>query len=256
MIESNVKKSKMVLFDEARLIERDKHPDYLLHQQIVSNSAICRAAVQRWREIGTPLPVPQYGIVWTAESAAEFFTQLSKMLTVYNDVLWQGFSYCRLCQGKCCTSGVIEGVEVYDLVALELLDEALPILPSELNTSGQRCLYLDGPRCTWPDAWRVYKCWSYYCLGPASVWEKMQDGKSLEQSYAELHKTLIPVIEAHLPQALRIYERTHGVSFSFAASSPTALGLLLQRAINAVLILPLAEAYPELLVLFKSFELA
>lgn len=237
------------------MINIESHPDYTLYRRIQQTNANCLAIVERWRADEFTIDVPEYRIDWTPAKAAEFFGALSRMLKEYNQVLWEGFTYCQLCKGKCCTDGVIEAAEAYDFLALALLDEKMPESPRMINSTEKTCIYLDGPRCTWPQKWRLYKCWSYYCLGPASVWQNMQDGKDLNQRYEELHRALILSVEAHLPSELRKYEKCRNFSFANTVSSPTAFAQILHSAINDVLVFPLSKIYPELLAQLKPEEL-
>lgn len=244
----------MVLINGDDMLITENHPDFSLYSRIQRASADCLTIIQQWRDAETIVEVPAYGLQWSPQSATIFFRALSTMLVEYNQVLWDGFQYCQLCKGKCCTDGVIEAAEVYDYLALALLNEHLPVLAEQIDTTENTCIYLDGARCTWSQSWRLYKCWSYYCLGPSSVWQNMQDGKHLDQRYQELHQALIPVINANLPAALKLYEQRHKLNFADAAISPTALAWHLHRGINEVFVFPLSIAYPELQAVLKPHE--
>lgn len=216
------------------------HPEY--HAVYIHNGDAaekCQNAVAQWRADGTPIPAKTYELSWTVESARAFVADLATMFQAYNRVLWEQFSYCPTCGGQCCVVDASD-IRAFDLIAVALLDEKAPTLAHRVETTPGGCIYLSGQRCTWPDAWRTIKCWSFYCLG-SGPWSP---DTSLHEQYSAVTEALQQVVQAHLPTPLHRYEHVHGASLVAALDDPVDFAHGLHRAIDALFVAPFHERYP------------
>ncbi|MEZ4725682.1 MAG: hypothetical protein R3E79_00950 [Caldilineaceae bacterium] len=209
---------------------------YLHHQTLAQG---CQTAVAAWQASGESLPVAEWELQWTPATAHTFVGAMRQLFQAYNHVLWQEFHYCRQCGGQCCVVDASD-VRPFDLIALALLALAPPVLPPRIAANPQDCIYLAGSQCTWPTDWRTIKCWSFYCLG-SGPWP-------VTAALGELHdavtKRLQAVVTTHLPEPLRLYERTQGMHFADHLADPVAFAHTLHAACHTLLVAPLHTRFP------------
>jgi hypothetical protein len=115
------------------------------------------------------LPVEDFELCWSYWQAVKLADSIAQMLVAYNHVLYMQLPYCDSCGGRCWG---VESVKVnrFDLLALALLDQTFPILPTDRRIRARDYIYQTLKGCSWPAAWRTMKCWSFYCLG-SSGWQ-------------------------------------------------------------------------------------
>lgn len=185
----------------------------------------------------------RYGVSWTVERAHTFVQALVHCFEEYNRVLWEGFSYCRECGGQCCVVDASD-IRAFDLIAVALLDLAAPVLPQRVEVAPGACIYLNTtngrPHCSWPDAWRTIKCWSFYCLG-SGPWLPDAD---LGVLYRAVTTELAGVIRARLPDPLRQYEVIEGVDLTAHLDDPVEFSQQIHTALTALFVTPFAVRYP------------
>lgn len=216
-----------------------QHPEY--QRVYVSNGQVavrCQEAVARWKVNNDIIDVPELGFQWTYESAQAFIQQLSQLFQAYNQVLWKTFHYCRECGGQCCVVDA-SNVRAFDLLAIALLSLQAPVLPTNITARERECIYLLNHRCSWPEAWRTIKCWSFYCLGIGP--------RKPDDSVGELHtaitRELQQVVRTYLPDQLHQYEHIHGVLLSDYLDDPVRFSDELHIALGKIFVAPLAKQY-------------
>lgn len=217
-----------------------RHPEY--QHVYVSNgdaAARCQEAVAAWKINSDTIDVPDYALQWTYESAQTFVQQLSQLFQAYNQVLWKTFHYCRECGGQCCVVDA-SNVRAFDLLAIALLDLQAPVLPTNITARERECIYLMNHRCSWPEAWRTIKCWSFYCLGVSP----RQPDDSIGKLYIAITRELQHIVCKHLPNQLRQYEHVHGVLLTDYLDDPVRFSDKLHIALDEIFIAPLAKRYP------------
>lgn len=199
----------------------------------------CQEAVAAWQAEGKPILAPDYDLRWTPDSARHFVEELAQLFQAYNRVLWEQFHYCPGCGGQCCVVDASD-VRAFDLIAVALLGEAAPQLGEHVETTPHGCIYLSGHHCTWPDAWRTIKCWSFFCLG-SGPWDA---SSSLHELHAEVTHALQAVMKTHLPQPLRRYEEVHELSLAALLDDPVRFAHAMHEALTAIFVAPLHSHYP------------
>lgn len=209
---------------------------YLHHQSLAQG---CQAAVTAWRTSDEMLDVAQFGLQWTPATAHTFVDALSHLFQRYNQVLWQEFNYCHQCGGQCCVVDASD-VRAFDLIAMALLDLTPPVLAERIATNPQDCIYLAGSQCTWPTAWRTLKCWSFYCLG-SGPWPATA---ALGALYQEVTAELQTLVNTHLPEELRHYERVRQMTFADHLADPVDFSNTLHIACQTLLVAPLQARFP------------
>lgn len=216
------------------------HPEYqtryLSHQMVAVG---CQAAVAAWQKSTELLATPDPALQWTPATARDFVNELSQLFHAYNGVLWQEFHYCRTCGGQCCVVDASD-IRPFDLIATALLDLTPPILAPRLAANPHDCIYLAGAHCSWPDAWRTIKCWSFYCLG-SGPWPA---NAALGELYQTLMTHLQTVVNRHLPSPLRAYETSHQMRFADSLADPVLFAHTLHTACHELLTAPLHARFP------------
>lgn len=212
------------------------HRLYLDHQRLAQ---ACQAAVSAWQTSGESLAIAEIDWQWTPATARTFVAAISHLFQAYNDVLWQEFNYCRQCGGQCCVVDASD-VRPFDLIAIALLELAPPTLPPRIAANPHDCIYLAGSQCTWPADWRTIKCWSFYCLG-SGPWPATA---ALDALYAAVTTRLQEVVNTHLPEPLRLYERMQGIDFAEHLADPVDFAHTLHTACHALLVVPLLARFP------------
>jgi hypothetical protein len=224
-------------------VERRQHPEAVLYDRHQLAWPAPQQAVQQWRADNIPIPVTEYGLTWTVTSAAEFVRQLAALFHAYNQVLWESFSYCRECGGQCCVVDASD-VHLFDLLAIALLDESPPCLPTQISVGHRSCIYLSTeggiPHCSWPQAWRTIKCWSFYCLG-SGPWPA---GADLGALYRQVTTTLHAVVETMLPEPLRRYEQITHTHLNDHLEDPVDFAKTLHAALDDLFVAPFCRQYP------------
>jgi hypothetical protein len=122
--------------------------------------------------------------------------RLSAMFQEYNRVMWQVFPFCSSCLGGCCVAGA-SVVTPLDAAALGVLGFDLPMLPAQTHHDDHACIYLGARGCTWPAAWRPFKCMAFFSLGRTG-WQLV----SADADYSQLTEALQAVLDRHLPAIL------------------------------------------------------
>lgn len=217
-----------------------QHPEY--QRVYLSNeeaAARCQEAVARWKVNNDSIDVPEYAIQWTYKAAQAFVQQLSQLFQAYNQVLWKTFHYCRQCGGQCCVVDA-SSVRTFDLLAIALLDVQAPVLPKNITARERECIYLLNQRCSWPEAWRTIKCWSFYCLGVGA--RKPND--SVGKLYTAITKELQHIVRKHIPDQLLQYEHVHNVLLTDYLDDPVRFSDELHTALDEIFVAPLARRYP------------
>jgi len=202
-------------------------------------AARCRQAIAHWQADDAVIHVDAYDLTWTVDSARTFVRELAQMFGAYNRVLWERFSYCAQCGGQCCVVDASD-VRPFDLIAVALLDETDPELPDRIKTGVHGCIYLAGTHCSWPDAWRTIKCWTFYCLG-SGPWDP---SLSLHELYCAVTEELVQVVQTHLPAPLRRYESLHDITLAGYLDDPVAFSNALHNVLDALFVAPLHARYP------------
>jgi hypothetical protein len=219
------------------------HPEYARYLRHQAAWQGCQEAVGLWLASNEPILVERYGLCWTYEAARSFVHSLTQLFQAYNQVLWEHFSYCRECGGQCCVVDASD-VRAFDLIAIALLEESAPVLPARIERVGQACIYLattnGRPHCSWPDAWRTIKCWSFYCLG-SGPWPPDADlGKLYHAVTAELQH----VMQTLLPEPLRRYEAVEQLELTAYLDDPVEFSNRLHEALAAIFVEPFRARYP------------
>jgi hypothetical protein len=160
---------------------------------------------------------------------------MGRLFRKYNLVLWQTFSYCRRCQGGCCVAGASQ-VTVFDALALALLDEPFPDLPS--RAAAEDCIYLGAQGCRWPQTWRPIKCWSVYCLGSGD-WEL----DAADVRYQEITAALGDVVRRWLPGRLRTAEADGPSPYVAFLSDPISFAESIGATLFDLFVEPFAANY-------------
>ena len=218
----------------------NRHPEYEhIYQRHRQANERCRRALADWQAGGASIPVERYGLSWTYESAQAFARALSRMFQAYNQVMWEQFPYCRPCSGQCCVLDASD-IRPFDLIAVALLDLSPPLLPAESTATPRDCIYLVSQRCTWPDAWRTIKCWSFYCLG-SGPWGPAE---TVDELYRAVSEALKAVARQGLPEPLRRYEAVRGEQLADHLDDPVHFADRLHDAIFDIFVGPLQARYP------------
>jgi hypothetical protein len=225
-------------------VERRQHPEAALYERHQAAWPLPHQAVAQWRADGLPIVVADYGLSWTVGAAENFVGELVQLFQVYNQVLWERFSYCRECGGQCCVVDASD-VRLFDLLALALSAETPPALPAQISAGHRACIYLvrdDGgvPHCSWPAQWRTIKCWSFYCLG-SGPWPAAADPNQLHR---ELAAALYVVVEQWLPTPLRRYEQITQTRLTDRIEDPVDFANGFHKALNAIFVEPFCRVYP------------
>ncbi len=216
------------------------HPEYenvyLRHHE---THARCHEALEKWRESGRSIVVEQYALTWNFQSAQAFAQSLAAMLQAYNQIVWKQFPYCGPCGGQCCLVNASD-VAPFDMMALTLLDQPMPILPDRIAAAPRDCIYRTAQGCAWSSDWRTLKCWFFYCLGNLE-WELAQ---SMDKLYQAMAEALTQIIRPLLPEALHRYEAVHQIDLCFELGDPLTFHQHLDTALNAILVKPFNAHYP------------
>ena len=216
-----------------------QHPEYQRLYVPNGDMAVrCQEAVARWKVNNDIIDVPELGFQWKYESAQAFIQQLSQLFQAYNQVLWKTFHYCRECGGQCCVVDA-SNVRTFDLLAIALLDVQAPVLPTSITARERECIYLLNHRCSWPEAWRTIKCWSFYCLG---VGPRKPDD-SVGKLYTAITRELQYVVRKHLPYQLQQYELVRSVLLTDYLDDPVRFSDELHVALEEIFVNPLAKQY-------------
>ncbi|MEA4909240.1 MAG: hypothetical protein GYA17_05170 [Chloroflexi bacterium] len=219
-----------------------QHPEYDHYLETKRKANPYFTAVEAWRNSGKTISVPEYNLEWNVDSAQDFILKLAGLFQKYNQVIWDDFHFCRVCQGRCCVQGA-SSVEPFDWLALALVNEPFPVLPPDHPAEEKRCIYLQDQRCSWPENWRTFRCWTYYCLGPMHVIQKVCGKRDPGECYAELAGALAQCVLAYLPMELRQFEMKKRISFSKKVDSPTAFAYAINEAVTDLLLHPFELAY-------------
>ncbi len=221
----------------------DLHPEYPAYLRDKDVYTRGRAALARWELSGKPFFIDEFALSWTPEGARAFTRRLSRLLQVYNQVLWEGFPYCPRCLGQCCGRNAAT-IEVFDLLALALLDLPLPALPERIEADSQDCIYHSSRGCAWPVDWRTQKCWLFYCVGS---FEKDEIAGELASPvgtrYSALGRALCQATAGMLPEPLRVYERVSGVRFRDWLEKPLSFSRTLTQALLRIFLLEFNRLY-------------
>jgi len=215
------------------------HPQYQAYLCQWASYGCCRRAMESWRANQQPLPLAWIDFSWTPERAEKFFRSLSNLLLEYNRVLWEFFPYCQSCRGGCCNA---EGacIQPMDLLALAVLAEPFPVQAAERRVMTTSCIYRNGNGCNWPPAWRTLKCWLFYCLGPPSNQECLQNDRSglLRDGYEQAAGKLLPSVESGLPDEMRLYEQVTGRQITGFLADPLSFAEELSRGLYTLFVAP------------------
>lgn len=223
-------------------MERNRHPEYRAYLQDRRAFDTSQGVLGSWKTNQETILVENYGLEWSYTSTRDFTEALSGMLQTYNQALWESLPYCPTCLGQCCMrTGAF--VAVFDLLALVLLDLPYPSLPERIEAKAYDCIYRASTGCLWPNTWRTFKCWLFFCSGP-NIPENPKQQPSPRQGIA---KRLKPVLDELLPEPLHVYERLCGKSLSNSLEDPLVFAEGLGQALFEILVEPLGKRFPEML---------
>lgn len=219
-----------------------QHPEYRrIYVADMEAAQRCQEAIAAWRARNDAIDEPEYALRWTYASARSFVSDLSRLFQEYNRVIWNTFHYCRECGGQCCVADAPDA-RTFDLLAVALLDRSIPTLPENITARDRDCVYLLNRRCSWPDEWRILKCWSFFCLG-VGPW---QAGASFSQLRGAMGAELGRVVHKLLPDPLRRYEAVRGVILSDSLDEPLVFNENLQHALFEIFVVPFNARYSVL----------
>jgi len=219
-------------------VKLTQHPEYPDYIQTRESYKRCQQAMAAWRSKPEPIRVDEYSLLWTYADVSNFMLALARMFDEYNRVLWEEFPYCQECSGGCCCLNAAHVCD-FDLLALVLLNQPLPVLTGDIYATGGDCIYLTSHGCAWPAGWRTLKCWIFYCLG-GGVWNLTD---TFDKRYTHITKKLTAVISRGIPEQLRVYQTISGESLGDYLSDPLDFDQVLGQAIFEILISPLDDRF-------------
>lgn len=219
-------------------VHRRQHPEFEKHRTHGERAEAYRLAVEAWRESGAPLP-GRDDRTWTVERARELLDALIDLFGAYNRVLWRRFPYCGQCLGGCCVVDAAD-LKAVDYVALALLEEELPERPARSPVSEAACIYLTPRGCSWPAAWRPFKCAAFYCLGSGDWRLDAADAR-----YEEITEELQRVVRERLP-AIGRHVTLDEKELLDLLPDPVAFAGALAECLDETLVAALRTRYPVL----------
>lgn len=226
-------------------MELAQHPQYRTYVWDRELDRRCREGVAAWRASGEPIVAEKLALCWTFEGAQAFARALSRLTQEYNRVLWEQFSYCRQCGGKCCV-GYEPHVDVFDSIVLALLGQPLPVLPAEIEATAHDCIYRTAKGCVWPVEWKPVECWTYYCLGRSG--HEGDRGRHRadpsDERYAAIAEELEYVLFRFLPEALHDCAVVWGEPLDLFLCEPLDFAEAFNDALFEIFLFPFGERYP------------
>jgi hypothetical protein len=217
-------------------MELTAHPEYLAYRQHLDLHQRCRHALSDWKKGGTVLRVDEVALSWSYTQAQAFVGELSAFFEAYNQALFDKYPFCMACCGQCCMQGGAF-VAAFDCLALGILEQPYPSLPERIDARVSDCIYRGAQGCLWPEGWRTFKCWLFYCPGGST-----QPGFNLEA----IAHALGLIAEARLPEPLRRFQPAAGMDLASRLSDPLAFAEGIGESLDRMFVRPLNSAYPFL----------
>jgi hypothetical protein len=213
------------------------HPEYPFYLQHLDLDWRCRKALSAWQASGALLSVEEYSLFWTYAQAQEFTYALRDFLRAYNQILLEQYPYClKECGGQCC---MLNGayIAAFDCLALGLLELPYPRLPEHIEAGAFDCIYRGAQGCLWPQSWRTFKCWLFYCPGGST-------GQSFD--LPGIARALQPIVNEYLPLAFKRAALITGTDLASRLDDPLAFAEGIGAVLDHIFVRPLNALYPFL----------